>query len=955
MSRNFLARQGDDGYYYPYTSLDLVKDDEGKSASTKFEEINAQINNVEENKADKDEVAAQFQTVGQEINILKPKIDSLGNGSPKGTFATLTALQSDTSANTTDGKKSIYVVTSDGGWYYWNGTTWTKGGTYQSTSVADNSIALSKIDSEFYNAVNNTNIYFDVLNNSIVEKSALNGATINGNTINIPIGSTGQNSYIKYKSILVKNSFNRLQFTIIVSKDVGFGVGININTVDSNGITSYGKAINIRTIVRDNRYYYQFDCDINSDVKEVQPNLTISNSNNVTSNTNVSILGVTFKTVSYLGETNYLMSNYLNEYDTYKKYVDDTYNLLDNSLLELNLADIATYSNRTVNIPSGITGNGIFFKLYHRLSNTDLGKIKFDFEIKSNVLNATQLSVNVNAKKKDGTIVYSLASGNTTKQVGEMCYYTCYIDVTGDIEEIHPYLIINNTTSLTSSANIEIVNAKFSVVGDYKTNISISEYEKIGIENTNINIINKATTSKTFNLDVSKNDYIYIDVDVLGDTSLVVSTKIQNKHIPLNLKNVNTGFVTAKITTRGLYQVYVKDFELIRFFTTTSSGSASLANVYAKTVNNNNLPHQEVYRKNTRFNMAESYTVAGKYISGLRDEICYLYSGNIIKYSLDYGKDNFPHIKSTISEITSIKKLVLLENGNTLVISSDGKVLLSENDMSTWSNVLTLDPLLLPNIAFGTNVYKNIVVINEYKPQKTPPSGYKVYVSFDYGKTFKVLFDLSAQPDMPTGEFHLHDACYDPHENMFWVCTGDGRNSMMIFYSKDNGITWWKATKQGYAPTQSSSIICLKNCVLFVSDARLTSVIRYNRSDSGTIEGSELFFDTALVIKEKWGESNATEVPIASKVCIDYNRDIAFFGYQIAGNCMNGITTNELKSNEVFVTDGYNFKVVCTNGSITESGGGIVGLYDEFSKGNKKIVAFIGGFGGAVIDTTNVI
>lgn len=76
MSRNFIARQGDDGYYYPYTSLDLVKDDEGKSASTKFEEINAQINNVEENKADKDEVAAQFQTVVTEQNNISKNNDN---------------------------------------------------------------------------------------------------------------------------------------------------------------------------------------------------------------------------------------------------------------------------------------------------------------------------------------------------------------------------------------------------------------------------------------------------------------------------------------------------------------------------------------------------------------------------------------------------------------------------------------------------------------------------------------------------------------------------------------------------------------------------------------------------------------------------------------------------------------------------------------------------------------
>ena len=54
---------------------------------------------------------------------------SIVNGSPKGIYATLTALQ--TAFPT--GNTNIYVVTVDGKWYYWNGTAWTAGGVYQSS------------------------------------------------------------------------------------------------------------------------------------------------------------------------------------------------------------------------------------------------------------------------------------------------------------------------------------------------------------------------------------------------------------------------------------------------------------------------------------------------------------------------------------------------------------------------------------------------------------------------------------------------------------------------------------------------------------------------------------------------------------------------------------------------------------------------------------------------------
>jgi hypothetical protein len=77
-------------------------------------------------------------------NAVSPKADksyvdtqvqALANGSPKGVFATLVALQADSNANTTDGRKSIYLVSADGKWYYWNGSAWTAGGLYQGADV----------------------------------------------------------------------------------------------------------------------------------------------------------------------------------------------------------------------------------------------------------------------------------------------------------------------------------------------------------------------------------------------------------------------------------------------------------------------------------------------------------------------------------------------------------------------------------------------------------------------------------------------------------------------------------------------------------------------------------------------------------------------------------------------------------------------------------------------------
>ena len=62
MAKNMKIRRGNDGFSYPYTSPDLVVDENGKSATTKFNEINSQF----KEKADKNEVFT-MANMGQDI------------------------------------------------------------------------------------------------------------------------------------------------------------------------------------------------------------------------------------------------------------------------------------------------------------------------------------------------------------------------------------------------------------------------------------------------------------------------------------------------------------------------------------------------------------------------------------------------------------------------------------------------------------------------------------------------------------------------------------------------------------------------------------------------------------------------------------------------------------------------------------------------------------------------
>jgi hypothetical protein len=88
-----------------------------------------------------------WAATNEQVASITQQIADIENGSPAGVFATLEALQADATANTTDGRKRAYVVTADGKWYYWNGSEWTEGGTYQATAIADNSVTDAMLSS----------------------------------------------------------------------------------------------------------------------------------------------------------------------------------------------------------------------------------------------------------------------------------------------------------------------------------------------------------------------------------------------------------------------------------------------------------------------------------------------------------------------------------------------------------------------------------------------------------------------------------------------------------------------------------------------------------------------------------------------------------------------------------------------------------------------------------------
>lgn len=103
------------------------------------------------------------------INNLQSQINGLASGSP---------LVASSVAGMTNTSK-IYVNTTDGYWYYYNGSSWVIGGRYQSTGIANQSITYNTLNSELANSINYNTI--DSLN--INELFNIGGFNVNENSI----------------------------------------------------------------------------------------------------------------------------------------------------------------------------------------------------------------------------------------------------------------------------------------------------------------------------------------------------------------------------------------------------------------------------------------------------------------------------------------------------------------------------------------------------------------------------------------------------------------------------------------------------------------------------------------------------------------------------------------------------------------------------------------------------
>jgi len=99
------------------------------------------------------------RTINSNISSLQSQLLEIASGSPL--VATSTSEMTDTT--------HIYVNTTDGYWYYYNGTSWVTGGVYQATEVSEDDPTIKYLLTTFDDYINNNynEIPIDLEKNSI--------------------------------------------------------------------------------------------------------------------------------------------------------------------------------------------------------------------------------------------------------------------------------------------------------------------------------------------------------------------------------------------------------------------------------------------------------------------------------------------------------------------------------------------------------------------------------------------------------------------------------------------------------------------------------------------------------------------------------------------------------------------------------------------------------------------
>lgn len=123
--------------------------------------------------------------------------------------------------------------------------------------------------------------------------------------------------------------------------------------------------------------------------------------------------------------------------------------------------------------------------------------------------------------------------------------------------------------------------------------------------------------------------------------------------------------------------------------------------------------------------------------------------------------------------------------------------------------------------SWSLDTYGRVVIAAPYgsKVSSSDMARY-VYMSEDYGQTWRIIFDLFTENGGVGTQAHVHGAAYDPWWDAVWIVSGDFENAAN-WVSFDRGATWEKLA----LTHQMTTVYPLPGAIMLVSDMAAPNAI----------------------------------------------------------------------------------------------------------------------------------
>ncbi|UVD88811.1 MAG: sialidase family protein [Staphylococcus haemolyticus] len=233
--------------------------------------------------------------------------------------------------------------------------------------------------------------------------------------------------------------------------------------------------------------------------------------------------------------------------------------------------------------------------------------------------------------------------------------------------------------------------------------------------------------------------------------------------------------------------------------------------------------------------------------------VIYASNGARVSQSTDEGK-TWTYVGGVING-QMVQGIRVLDDGELIVTTSRDKTNNIKSKLYKSSNYSAKNPenttytekLEMHNLDANFNNpwcldnYYNIVLASDYGGHYLTGARY-VYMSTDYGDTWKTIFDQKEVTETVEGapsyttDAHVHTCHYDRYRDRIWVCVGDQDNTA-TYYSDDMGKTW-KVIKgyTGKGTMQYTGITSYPEGVFFGSDRAPDGVYFWDETKPDTIE-----------------------------------------------------------------------------------------------------------------------